>query len=430
MFFIHKRYDVYKNTMVQDVMHILFLTDNFPPEGNAPATRTFEHAREWVKAGHQVTIVTCAPNFPEGKVFPGYQNSWYFKEDIEGIEVRRVKTYISANEGFINRIIDYLSFMIMGFLAALFVKKSDVIIATSPQFFCACAGWAAALVKRKPFVFELRDMWPASITAVGAMKHSRIIRYLEKIEMFLYHQADLIISVTHAFKDDLVSRGVNPNKIKIILNGVDLSQYKPQPKNIKLQEKYCLVNKFVVAYIGTHGMAHALESIVSVAESLQYRDDIVFLFAGGGGAAQKVRTLVEDKELQNVRVLGRQNKCLMPHLWSLCDVSLVHLKNTELFKSVIPSKIFESMGMGLPIIIGVPEGEATAIVAKHDAGIVVEPENAIELQRAILTLAENKNLCEKFSLNSYQAASTYNRKNLANKMLKYLEKASVKNTQE
>ena len=181
-------------------MHILFLTDNFPPEGNAPATRTFEHTREWVKQGHKVTVITCAPNFPEGKVFDGYQNKWLSKERIEGIDVWRVKTYITANEGFLKRTLDFVSFMLSSFLFGLFSKKVDVVVGTSPQFFTVISAWALAKLKRVPFIFELRDIWPASITAVGAMKKSKMISLLEKIEMFLYRQADSIISVTHSFK--------------------------------------------------------------------------------------------------------------------------------------------------------------------------------------------------------------------------------------
>ncbi|WP_029859794.1 glycosyltransferase family 4 protein, partial [Vibrio parahaemolyticus] len=245
-------------------MHILFLTDNFPPEGNAPATRTYEHAIRWVRAGHKVTVVTCAPNFPEGKVFEGYKNTWYQKHDIDGINVVRVKTYITANEGFLKRILDYISFMITGFLAGLFQKKVDVIVATSPQFFCACAGWALSTAKRKPFVFELRDIWPASITAVGAMKDSFAIRMLEKIELFLYRKADSIISVTHSFKDELIKRGINGEKVDVVLNGVDLTRYKPTiGKDSELEIHYNLEGKFVAGYIGTHGMAHGLEHIVA-----------------------------------------------------------------------------------------------------------------------------------------------------------------------
>jgi len=198
-------------------MHILFLTDNFPPEGNAPASRTYEHAREWVKLGHEVTIITGAPNFPEGKVYEGYKNDWYSKELLDGIEVRRVKTYITANEGFVKRILDFVSFMVSGFIAGLFVKKPDVIIGTSPQFFTAVGAWALAAVRFKPFVFELRDIWPASIITVGAMKKGFIIKLLERLEIFLYKRASLIISVTESFKVELMERGVEGDKIKVVL---------------------------------------------------------------------------------------------------------------------------------------------------------------------------------------------------------------------
>ncbi len=279
-------------------MHILFLTDNFPPEGNAPATRTYEHAVRWVKEGHEVTVITCAPNFPEGKVFEGYKNSLYQKGNMDGIDVVRVKTYITANEGFVKRILDYMSFMVTGFFAGLLQKKPDVIVATSPQFFCACSGWALSAISRKPFVFELRDIWPASITAVGGMKDSKAIRLLEKIEMFLYRRADAIVSVTHAFKKELIERGVDGSKVEVVLNGVDLSKYEPQDKDPELAKQYGLEGKFVAGYIGTHGMAHGLEYIVSVAERLQHDDKIRIVFAGGGAAKQKVVDLVQQKTLR------------------------------------------------------------------------------------------------------------------------------------
>ena len=165
-------------------MHILFLTDNFPPEVNAPASRTFEHCREWVREGHQVTVITCAPNFPKGKVFNGYKNRIWQQETMAGIRVIRVWTYITANEGLARRTVDYLSFMVSGFLASLFVKRVDIVVGTSPQFFTACAAFVVGLVKRVPWVFELRDIWPESIRAVGAMKQNTTISLLEKVEIF------------------------------------------------------------------------------------------------------------------------------------------------------------------------------------------------------------------------------------------------------
>ncbi len=402
-------------------MHILFLTDNFPPEGNAPATRTFEHAREWVDKGHKVTVITCAPNFPDGKVFEGYKNKWLSKHKIEGINVWRVKTYITANEGFIKRTIDFISFMISSLFFGLFARKVDVVIGTSPQFFTVISAWALAKFKRVPFVFELRDIWPASITAVGAMKGTWIIKVLEKLELFLYHQADLIISVTHSFKQELQNRGISEDKIKVVLNGVDLSKYKPLPEKDKvLSEEFQLKGKFVAGYIGTHGLAHALDSIVEVAELLKTEGDIRIVFAGGGADRARIEKLVEARDLSNVVMIPRQPKENMPKIWSLCDISLVPLKDTPLFSTVIPSKIFESMAMGLPIIISVPEGESTQIIRTQKAGLVIPPENPVRLAQALMNIKNDNDMYNTYAKNGFLAANKFNRRKLSIEMLDYI----------
>lgn len=404
-------------------MHILFLTDNFPPEGNAPATRTFEHTREWVKQGHKVTVITCAPNFPEGKVFDGYQNKWLGKERIEGIDVWRVKTYITANEGFLKRTLDFVSFMLSSFLFGLFSKKVDVVVGTSPQFFTVISAWALAKLKRVPFIFELRDIWPASITAVGAMKKSKVISLLEKIEMFLYRQADSIISVTHSFKKELIERGIESDKIDIVLNGVDLSKYQPtEAKAPEFAKQFGLEGKFVAGYIGTHGLAHALDKIVDAAALLEHDDDIRVVFAGGGADRPRIEKLVAERSLKNIVMIPRQPKEKMPELWSLCDVSLVHLKDTPLFTTVIPSKIFESMGMGLPIVISVPKGESSGIIEESEVGIVTPPENPEALALAIKQIKDDNSLLSKLRFSSLRAAEHYNRRTLAQNMLNIIER--------
>ncbi len=403
-------------------MHILFLTDNFPPEGNAPASRTFEHAREWVKRGHSVTVITCAPNFPEGKVFNGYKNKWLLREKIEGIKVWRVKTYISANEGFFRRAIDFLSFMITSFFFGLFTRNVDLVIGTSPQFFTVVSAWALAKLKRVPFVFELRDIWPASITAVGAMGNTWIISVLESLEMFFYRQAELIITVTNSFKAELESRGVSADKIKVVLNGVDTSLYKPLAKKDEdFSRKYELDNKFVAGYVGTHGMAHALDSILDAAELMKSDDSIRIIFAGGGADRSRIENLIRVRGLQNIVMIPRQPKTNMRKVWSLCDISLVSLKNTPLFSKVIPSKIFESMAMKLPIVIMVPTGEATQIIQLEKIGLTVPPENPSKLADAILRIKNNENLFDGFAENSLKSAYKFDRKSLAVKMLNHLE---------
>ncbi len=407
-------------------MHILFLTDNFPPEGNAPASRTFEHACEWVKLGERVTVITGVPNFPEGKVFEGYRNKWYQTETVEGIDVIRVKTFITSNEGFLLRIVDYISFMFTGFIASLFVKKVDVLVATSPQFFTACAGFLSSVFKRVPFVFELRDIWPASITAVGAMRKSFAIKILEKMEMFLYRKADKIVCVTNSFKEELISRGVENTKISVVLNGVNLNVYQPRlVKDESLLKLWGLEDKFVVGYIGTHGMAHALDKVLECAELLIDTPQIQFLFVGGGAYKGELNDIIKAKNLTNVLSVDRQPKELMPRVWSILDVSLVCLKDADLFKTVIPSKIFESMGMGLPILLSAPKGEAADIVKSSNAGVVVLPEDPDMMRDAIVSLINSTELFADIKKASLNAASSYDRKSLAGIMLKELE--SLKN---
>ena len=193
-------------------MKILFLTDNFPPEVNAPASRTFEHCREWVKLGAEVTVITCFPNFPAGKIYSGYKHRLFQREIIDGIKVIRLWTYVAANKGIVRRSLDYLSFGIISFFVGLF-SKCNVIVATSPQFFTAVSAAAISFLKRKKFVFEVRDLWPESIIGVDVMNENIIIRILEWIERLLYRGAWKIIVVSEAFTDAIVKMKIRRDKI-------------------------------------------------------------------------------------------------------------------------------------------------------------------------------------------------------------------------
>lgn len=398
-------------------MRILFLSDNFPPEGNAPATRLYEHATRWVRAGHEVTVITCAPNFPEGKLFDGYHNRWRSVELVDGIRVVRVKTYITANEGFVRRSLDYMSFMVMAFVMGLFERRPDVVVATSPQFFCAIGGWALSVVRWRPFVFELRDLWPASIMAVGAMRRSLVIRLLERIELFLYRRAIVIVSVTESFRDDLVARGISREKIHVVINGVDLERYEPRPRDVGLAREFGLEGKFVVGYMGTHGLAHALPKVLEAAEKLLHRDDIAFFFAGSGAERGRVEELVARRGIRNVRLIPRQPKERMPALWSLCDLSVVPLRDNPVFATVIPSKIFEAMGMGVPILMSLPEGEATRIIMATGSGICVPPEDTEAMAAAIVALVDDPARLMALRIAARAAAPGFSRDALALKML-------------
>ena len=404
-------------------MNILFLTENFPPETNAAASRVYERACYWVRWGHTVTVVTCAPNFPRGVLFDGYRNRWHQTEEMDGIRVVRVKTFIAANRGVVLRGIDFLSFGVSGLVAALFEARPDVVVATSPQFFTAVAGYGVGALRRLPFVFELGDLWPASIAAVGAVRHSFPLKLLERMELHLYRRSAAIVALTGALKANLVTRGISMEKIAVVMNGVDLSRYAPRPRDETLADAWGLGDKFVVGYIGTHGMAHALDNVLDAADRLRDAPDVCFLFVGGGAERERLLAEAFRRGLRNVVFQELQRKQMMPAVWSLCDVALVHLKNSPLFAGALPSKIFEAMGMGLPIVLASPEGEASRLVTRH-GGVWVPAGEPTALADALLDLnAEPWNLA-RLSAASLAAAPAHSRESQARDTLRVLQMAA------
>ncbi|MEB2786958.1 glycosyltransferase family 4 protein [Algoriphagus persicinus] len=363
-------------------MKILFITDNFPPEVNAPANRTFEHCREWVKAGNEITVITCAPNFPQGRVYGGYKNRWKSEEMMAGIRVIRVWSYITANEGKIKRILDYASFGASSFFCGLSIK-TDVIIGTSPQFFSAMSAWVLSIVKRKKWIMEVRDLWPESIVAVGAMTNKKLISFLEYLEMKMYGSARKIVVVTDAFKVKISERGIEADKILIHKNGVDLSKYYPGAKPANLVKKHNLEDKFILGYIGTHGMAHGLDFVLDQAIELECQyPDLHFLFMGDGSNKTNLMERAEDAQLKNVTFLDSVPKDDVIDYLHLMDVALVNLIKSDTFLTVIPSKIFEAAAVEKPIMLGL-QGETKGIIEQYKAGVCFEPENGEDFKRAL-----------------------------------------------
>lgn len=400
-------------------MHILFLTDNFPPEVNAPASRTHEHCREWVVNGARVTVVTGVPNFPKGRVFDGYRNRLWQTEMIDGIRVIRVWTYITANEGFAKRIADYVSFMITAILASIFVRRVDVVIGTSPQLFTAVAACVVGFVKRRPWVFELRDLWPESIKAVGAMKDSAAIRVLERLELALYRRANRIVAVTHSFKANLERRGIDGNKIDVITNGVDLQGFSPRSKDADLERELGLEGCFVAGYIGTHGLAHGLTTLLDAADRIRAcpdGQDIRFLFIGDGAEKANLVADARSRGLDNVLFIDSVPKSEIARYWSLLDVAIIHLRKTELFESVIPSKLFECMAMGIPVLHGVA-GESADIVRSAGAGELFDSGDVGQLLSVLYRLKSDPLRLSEYRASGVRAARHYDRASLAREML-------------
>jgi len=381
---------------------------------NAPATRTYEHCQEWTRQGIKVTVITCAPNFPKGEVFGGYRNRLWQTEEMDGVRVIRVWSYIAANSGFAKRIIDYVSYAITAFFAALFVR-TDLIVATSPQFFTAVSGYAVSLVKRKPWVMEVRDLWPESIRAVGAAPgKEKWLDRMEKLELFLYRKAAKVVVVTHAFKKNLSDRGIDPGKIKVVTNGVLTDNFPARPRDAKLVEELGLNGKFVVGYLGTHGMAHKLDFILDCVPEAP--PNVHFLFIGGGAAKADLEARVKREGYPNVSMLPSVPKTEIGRYISVTDVALVPLKKSDTFKTVIPSKIFENAAMQKPILLGV-EGESQAIIEKYGAGCAFEPENKADFLEKLQKLTTDPEYYAECQENCTRLAADYDRNALADRML-------------
>lgn len=367
-------------------MHILFLTDNFPPEVNAPASRTYEHAREWVRAGHQVTVVTCAPNFPYGKLFAGYRNRPVQREVMDGIEVVRVWSYMTANEGFWLRSLDFTSFMLSSTLASLNIKQPSVVVATSPQFFAGLAGWMVSIHRRCPFVFEVRDLWPEQIIANGMLKQGPALRGLKALAQTLYTRSSLIVTVGEGYREQLVDGyRLSADKIRIIPNGILPEHFSLRGQREATRKQHGWTNRFVVMYLGTHGLSQKLETVVGAARLLKSRQDVHFVFVGEGARKSAIMELAKRENLTNCEFLPQQPKAVIPDLYEAADACVVPLRHNPLYTGNYPSKMFEAMAMQCPIILSA-EGHSRSLLERSGAGVAVEPENERALADGVTSL--------------------------------------------
>ena len=403
-------------------MRILFLSHYFPPEGNAPANRVHALTRRWARAGHDVAVVTCAPSVPSGVVYEGYENRWRQREEVDGVEVVRVWTWLAANAGTAWRILNYVSFMLTATLAGLGGRRPDVVIATSPQFFCGWAGVFVSRLRRRPLVLEIRDLWPASIVAVGALRESRLIQLLEWLERRLYAAADRVVTVGEGYQRELEARGVAPDRIDVVPNGVDLSVFRPDADGAAVRAEYGLGERFVCAFVGTIGMGCGLDVVLRAARRLRElgRDDLVFLLVGDGAVRGDLERRARAERLSNVVFTGRQPRQRMPEFLAASDACLVHLVRKELFKTVLPSKIFEASATGRPIVLGV-EGVAAELVSAAEAGLCIEPENEGELLEALTKLAGDRSMAHRLGANGLsRLAKRYDVERLAEAYLELL----------
>jgi colanic acid biosynthesis glycosyl transferase WcaI len=383
---------------------ILYVSQYFHPEMGAPAARAAELADHWVQDGHNVTVLTGFPNHPTGVIPPEYRRHVWrlvMRERFRGVNVLRTWLLPFPNRKPYERILNYGSFGFSSAITGIFARRPDVLIGSSPQLLVALSGWWLARAKRVPFVFEVRDLWPESLAAVGAgSHHSPLNRSLGALANFLYGHSDHIVVVTPAFREYLIERWrIPPDKLSIVSNGVETDLFHPEAGNPTLKKQLGLEGRFVIGYVGIMGMAHGLQTVLDAARKLEkIFPEACFLMVGEGADKERVLRLARAQSLSNLLFVGQQVREKVPEFICASDVCLVLLKKSEIFKTVIPTKLLEFMSCARPVILGV-DGQARKIVEQAESGIFIEPEDDDELISAVQRLHANPALRETLGRN-------------------------------
>ena len=405
-------------------MRILYVSHYFPPEMGAPAGRVAGLAREWARAGHEVHVLTGFPHHPTGIIPPEYRRAFrrgFLRERVDGYDVHRTWIFPAANRGKFRRSLNYASFMASAAVTgALRIERPDVMVATSPQLLCAVAGHLLAKRFGTPLVMEVRDLWPESLVAVGASRHSSaLVRMLERLACQMYRRASHVVTITEAQRAAIVAEGISGERVSVVPNGVD---------DVFFENRAAQPNggRFVVTYIGTLGMAHRLETLLEAARMLRDDAGVEFRIVGEGARREALEARAKELQLTNVQFVGERPRGEVPRWIAESSACVVLLRRTEVFLTVVPSKMLEIMAGGRPIILGV-EGEARALLERASAGLSIAPENAEQLAAAVRKLQSDATLAAQCGENGKAfVRREFRRETLAARYLELLERVGGK----
>ncbi len=406
-------------------MRILYLSQYFSPEVGATQTRAYEMASNWVRLGHHVTMIAELPNHPSGIIPPAYRGKLVQRDQLDGIEVIRVWVKASPVKNFRNRILFYLSYMLNATLAGIFLARDqyDLLYASSPPLFVGGSALAISKQKGIPLVFEVRDLWPESAVALGELSNPRAINWSIRLEEACYRRACKIIVVTSGIRDRLLRRDISEDKILLIPNGANTELFRFDPlERERIRTSLGLQDKFVAIYAGIHGVAQGLEHVVEAARLLQNEAHIHFLLIGEGPKKAEIAALGERYQLTNLSLLPEQPRSDIPSFLSAADCALIPLRNIDLFKGALPSKIFDAWACSLPILLSV-DGEAHQIMDTAQGGVFVPPEDPRALASALTALSTSPHECKRMGENGRTfTVEHFSRRALAEQLAKELEK--------
>jgi colanic acid biosynthesis glycosyl transferase WcaI len=407
-------------------MRVLVISQWYAPE---PAFKAYPLSRDLVARGHQVTVVTGFPNYPQGRIYPGYRQRLWQWEQRDGVRVLRVPLYPSHDRSVLRRSLNYLSFALSASLIGpLLCGPADLMWVYHPPLTAGIPAWWIALLKRIPYIYGIHDMWPETVLATGMLPDGILIRWLNRLAQFIYRGADAIIVVSPGFKRNLVAKGVPEDKIRFLPNWADGNVYHPMPPDRALAKAYGLIDRFNIVYGGNIGAAQGLDNVLEAATLLQDLPVVQFVFIGDGVDKNRLEQRAQELGLANVRFLNLQPAKDMPRFYALADVLLVHLKRDPLFEITIPSKALAYLACGRPIL-GVVVGDAADVIREAGAGAICCQEDPAALAQAVrslyaMPLAER----EAMGRNGRQAfLASYTREKLVDQYEELFEEVTRKN---
>lgn len=407
-------------------MHILLLAQHFAPEEVSGAVLATELATDLVSRGHQVTFVTCAPNYPQGRVFPGYKNNIYTSKMFDNVRVIRTWSYITPSKAFWPRILNYGSFSAAAFFGGLLAARPDVIFSYSPPLPLGLSAWLLSRRWRVPWVLRVEDLYPDAAIAAGVLRNRTAIKLFAGLERFLYRQASHISVISESFRQNLLDKGVPASKLSVTPVWADPESIQPLPKQNGFREKHGLNGQFVVMYAGNLGHAAALDEVIEAAELLREQKDIRFLFIGEGVKKDALLQRAKSGGLPNVIFLPFQPRNEFSEMLAAADVSLVTLQPKASGTS-LPSKAFNIMASARPILgVSAPNSEVAQLVQQGACGVNVAPGDTQRLVEVINNLKQEPGKLKLMGQNGRKQLETrYSRSYCVNQFEELIKKQGI-----
>ena len=402
-------------------MHVVLLHQAFVSPQEAGGTRHYEFARRCVDQGHQFSIVSSDLSYIDGKRV-SRDKRLITRDRLQGIDILRAYTYPSLHRSFIWRVVSYVSFMLTSVMAAFQTENVDLVMGTSPPIFQAVSAWAAARIRRVPFLLEIRDLWPEFAIDMGVLKNPLIIKLSRWLENFLYRQANHIVVNSPAYRDYLIKKQIAQEKITLIPNGVDSTLFNPSINGKRFRQEFGLSDKFIVTYAGALGMANDIPTLLKAADSLRDLPLVQFLLVGDGKERNNLEEMAKRLKLPNVLFTGSRPKSEMPAILAASDVCTASLMDIPMFKTTYPNKVFDYMAAGRPTILAI-DGVIREVVETANGGIFVSPGNSEALADAVKGLYADKNLCKEMGASAREyVIKNFDREDHSRQFISLIEK--------